>query len=182
MALESEVKTLKDTQNTARTEDLQKLCEATKEVEVLRLRLKEQTIHGTHNIAAKEQLIVELEDKVKMGEAVRRKMHNTIQELRGNVRVYTRTRPFLPSDNETNGISPIECQPDEESLVIKGRDEKPCPFKFDKVFSPTAAQDDVFNEVSEFVQSSIDGYHVCLLSYGQTGSGKSESSRRTVLE
>jgi Microtubule binding len=27
-------------------------------------------------------------------------MHNQIQELRGNVRVYVRTRPFLPTDSE----------------------------------------------------------------------------------
>jgi kinesin family protein C1 len=30
----------------------------------------------------------------------------------------------------------------------------------------------VFEEVSKFVQSTLDGYHVCLFSYGQTGSGK----------
>jgi hypothetical protein len=30
----------------------------------------------------------------------------------------------------------------------------------------------VFDEVSEMVQSALDGYHVCLFSYGQTGAGK----------
>jgi hypothetical protein len=33
----------------------------------------------------------------------------------------------------------------------------------------------VFGEVSEFVQSALDGYSVCLLSYGQTGSGKTHT-------
>lgn len=31
----------------------------------------------------------------------------------------------------------------------------------------------MFAAVSDFVQSSLDGYHVCLFTYGQTGSGKS---------
>mgnify|MGYP001808066851 CR=1 FL=1 len=30
----------------------------------------------------------------------------------------------------------------------------------------------IFGEVSELVQSALDGYHVCLFSYGQTGAGK----------
>jgi kinesin family protein C1 len=29
--------------------------------------------------------------------------------------------------------------------------------------------------VSEFVQSALDGFHVCLFSYGQTGSGKTHT-------
>jgi len=33
-------------------------------------------------------------------------------------------------------------------------------------------QELVFEEVSEFVQSALDGFNVCLFSYGQTGSGK----------
>jgi chromosomal replication initiation ATPase DnaA len=38
-----------------------------------------------------------------------------------------------------------------------------------KRFKPLAQ---VFGEVSELVQSALDGYHVCLFSYGQTGAGK----------
>jgi kinesin family protein C1 len=46
-------------------------------------------------------------------------------------------------------------------------------FMFDRVFDEFSTQEDVFKEsVKELVQSSLDGYRVCVLSYGQSGSGK----------
>lgn len=52
---------------------------------------------------------------------------------------------------------------------------KDYPFAFDHIFGPETQQEDVFQEVSSFVQSALDGYNVCLFSYGQTGSGKTFS-------
>lgn len=124
-----------------------------------------------------EQLrrIAELEGEIRKGEELRRQMHNRIQELRGNIRVFVRTRPFLPGDGEQHQPA-IEVSPDGESLTIDDiRTSKIHNFNFDKVFPPSAGQDQVFREVADFVQSALDGYHVCLFSYGQTGSGKTHT-------
>ncbi|RLN97348.1 hypothetical protein BBJ28_00013597 [Nothophytophthora sp. Chile5] len=164
VSLESEVKTLRDRASTVRDGDVEELCEVKREADVLRRRLNELSNQGAHSIAQKDALILELQEK-----------------LRGNVRVFARTRPFLPSDHcDSNAAVPVvSCDFDGQSLKLRRPGKKAEPdtfaFTFDKVFAPSAGQDAVFEDVAEFVQSSLDGYHVCLFSYGQTGSGKTHT-------
>ena len=126
-------------------------------------------------IEERDRRIAELEVQLLKGEQLRRLMHNRIQELRGNIRVYVRTRPFLPGDGEAQDSSIDVCLDGESLSITDNRNAVSHDFKFDKVFPPSAGQDLVFNEVSDFVQSALDGYHVCLFSYGQTGSGKTHT-------
>ncbi|KAG1683919.1 hypothetical protein DVH05_012547 [Phytophthora capsici] len=182
VSLESEVQTLRARASTVRDGDIEELCKVKREADILRRRLTELTNQGVQSIAQKDNIISELEQKIKQGDKLRRAMHNTIQELRGNVRVFARTRPFLPSDKcDPKVTTPvISCDFDGESLKLLRPGKKPSEpdtfaFTFDKVFAPSAGQDAVFEQVSEFVQSSLDGYHVCLFSYGQTGSGKTHT-------
>ena len=127
-------------------------------------------------VEERDRRITELESQVLKGEQMRRKMHNHMQELRGNIRVFVRTRPFLPEDGTNSSSSSIDVLPSGEELsIIDPRKQEKIEFKFDKVFSASTGQDSVFDEVSEFVQSALDGYNVCLFSYGQTGSGKTHT-------
>ena len=53
-----------------------------------------------------------------------------------------------------------------------GKKSELSKFSFDKSFPPETPQAAVFTELSELVQSVLDGYNVCVFAYGQTGSGK----------
>lgn len=53
-----------------------------------------------------------------------------------------------------------------------GKTQKKWEFEYDRVFWPNHTQNDVFSEISQLVQSALDGYAVSIFAYGQTGSGK----------
>ncbi|KAI3695229.1 hypothetical protein L1987_78221 [Smallanthus sonchifolius] len=126
--------------------------------------------------------LAEAESKVVEGEALRKKMHNTILELKGNIRVFCRVRPLLLDDgveNETKTISfptTIEAVGRGIEVIQHGQSH---PFMFDKVFTPQSSQEEVFVEISQLVQSALDGYKVCIFAYGQTGSGKTHTMMGT---
>ncbi|KAL3132444.1 Nucleolar protein 58 [Trebouxia sp. C0010 RCD-2024] len=113
--------------------------------------------------------VATLEAAAGEAEAQRRALHNQLVELRGNIRVFCRVRP--------GPASAVVCLPDNLTVRLEGATEglKDSTFAFDKVFGPQASQADVFAEVSDLVQSALDGYKVCLFSYGQTGAGKTHT-------
>ncbi|OQR94154.1 hypothetical protein ACHHYP_01626 [Achlya hypogyna] len=100
----------------------------------------------------------------------RRALHNTIQELRGNIRVFCRLRPVAGKVAVVvNSEQMVTVRPDDRS-------NQEAVFSVDKVFDQKHSQlDDVFHEVAPLVTSALDGYNVCILAYGQTGSGKTHT-------
>ncbi|KAJ8613823.1 hypothetical protein CTAYLR_004909 [Chrysophaeum taylorii] len=164
------------------------------ELEALRRRLSAAELNVQKSEDNNRERVLDLESRLRDAETTRRRLHNTIQELRGNVRVFARVRPFLPSDDDgdDDGLpknSFVQTAADGLSLTLlnsaedddddgpfaKARPREPQHFAFDRVFGPATGQDEIFREVGEFVQSALDGYQVCLFSYGQTGSGKTHT-------
>ncbi|XP_038894858.1 kinesin-like protein KIN-14C [Benincasa hispida] len=117
--------------------------------------------------------LADAELQITEGEKLRKKLHNTILELKGNIRVFCRVRPLLPDDGvETTVVSyPTSTEALGRGIDLSQSGQK-YPFTFDKVFNHEASQQDVFVEISQLVQSALDGYKVCIFAYGQTGSGK----------
>ncbi|CCG83125.1 Kinesin motor domain protein [Taphrina deformans PYCC 5710] len=115
-------------------------------------------------------------------ETQRRILHNQIQELKGNIRVFCRIRPALSHEpTDTNSINTTDL-PDEVEVTgtgaemsLSGKEDKTYGFHFDKVFGPSSQNNDVFAEISQLVQSALDGYNVSIFAYGQTGSGKTHT-------
>ncbi|GMJ04411.1 hypothetical protein like AT1G63640 [Hibiscus trionum] len=103
-----------------------------------------------------------------------RRLYNEVQDLKGNIRVYCRIRPFLPGQSKKQ--TAMEYIGENGELVVsnpskKGKDTHRL-FKFNKVFSPAATQEEVFLDTQPLIRSVLDGYNVCIFAYGQTGSGK----------
>uniref|UniRef100_A0A383VYM2 Kinesin-like protein n=1 Tax=Tetradesmus obliquus TaxID=3088 RepID=A0A383VYM2_TETOB len=129
--------------------------------------------------------LADAERRVYESELIRRKLHNTIQELKGNIRVFARVRPPSSSEMSADGGSGALATefPNSGELLGRGLDitvpgsltgqaPQRHSFAFDKVFGPAAGQGAVFEEISELIQSALDGHKVCIFAYGQTGSGK----------
>ncbi|KAK5892441.1 hypothetical protein CesoFtcFv8_012820 [Champsocephalus esox] len=123
----------------------------------------------------------DLLEKYRKEVALRRKYHEQLVELKGNIRVLCRVKPVLKEDQHEEGQSVVvTTDPNNESslnVLNKGKDRI---FELDKVFHPQATQEEVFQEIEPLVTSCIDGYHVCIFAYGQTGSGKTYTMEGSV--
>lgn len=114
-------------------------------------------------------------------ETERRMLFNKYQELKGNIRVMCRVRPVLdPTEGDEAKIlfpdlktsTQIDVTGPEEKSSLGNVSRKVMPFEFDRVFDPSVHNEEVFGEISQLVQSALDGFNVCIFCYGQTGSGK----------
>ncbi|XP_047216754.1 kinesin-like protein KIFC3 isoform X2 [Girardinichthys multiradiatus] len=123
----------------------------------------------------------DLLEKYRKEVALRRKLHEQLVELKGNIRVLCRVKPVLKEDQHEEGQSVVvTTDPNNESSLTVMNKGKNRSFELDKVFQPHATQEEVFQEIEPLVTSCIDGYHICIFAYGQTGSGKTYTMEGSV--
>ncbi|KAG9925060.1 kinesin-like protein klpA, partial [Aureobasidium melanogenum] len=129
-----------------------------------------------------QAVAAEAKEKLRQEETLRRKLHNQVQELKGNIRVFCRVRPALGEEETKKAeLTFPDADTDSKEVVVQGPDQKSAMgtvtkannnFSFDRVFGPSSQNGEIFDEISQLVQSALDGYNVCIFCYGQTGSGK----------
>ena len=132
-------------------------------------------------LSEKEEAILQMKAKLDECEMVRRRLHNEVQELRGNIRVFCRVRPPIGAAERAekaqvfaySATDPGVIEVSEPTTSVRGeRQVRKYEFAYDRVFGPETSQQEVFDELSQLVQSALDGYSCCVFAYGQTGSGK----------
>uniref|UniRef100_A0A3Q2YP35 Kinesin-like protein n=1 Tax=Hippocampus comes TaxID=109280 RepID=A0A3Q2YP35_HIPCM len=127
---------------------------------------KREICRAIGDVSATNQKLV---DKYKREMNLRKKIHNQLVQLKGNIRVLCRVRPVAGGE-EAEGV--LTFDPDDDGVLHLSDKGKVTTFDLDKVFGPEATQEEGFSEVEALVTSCVDGFHVCIFAYGQTGSGK----------
>ncbi len=80
--------------------------------------------------------IAELQAEAREAEALRRKLHNMIQELKGNIRVFCRVRPLLPFDISSNNLVNSASN---SSLIKLAHSRSPSPDEAQKLLAEATA-------------------------------------------
>ncbi|XP_027094511.1 kinesin-like protein KIN-14R isoform X2 [Coffea arabica] len=127
-------------------------------------------------VSAVQGLVAQCENlklKCSKEQAERKKLYNQIQQTKGNIRVFCRSRP-LSREEASAGYATVTdfdgAKDGDLGIVTSGFTKK--TYRFDRVYMPKDNQDDVFADASPLVISVLDGYNVCIFAYGQTGTGK----------
>ncbi|PPR80890.1 hypothetical protein GOBAR_AA39823 [Gossypium barbadense] len=153
---------------------LKGLREISKFIKREALKTKKSHSEELNHLGKKLKGLVDAARNYHLTLAENRILYNEIQDLKGNIRVYCRIRPFLPGKSKKQ--TTIEYIGENGELVVsnplKQRKDAHRLFRFNKVFSPATNQEEVYLDTQPLIRSVLDGYNVCIFAYGQTGSGK----------
>eukprot|EP01062_Namystynia_karyoxenos_P053284 TRINITY_DN430_c0_g1_i1.p1 TRINITY_DN430_c0_g1~~TRINITY_DN430_c0_g1_i1.p1 ORF type:complete len:526 (+),score=154.58 TRINITY_DN430_c0_g1_i1:80-1579(+) len=91
-----------------------------------------------------------------------------------SIRVLCRVRPCV-TEEERCSKQCVYFGADGKSLTVRAEHEN-IPFQFDRVFSPYATQEDLYEEgVAPLLDAVLKGINGAVIAYGQTGSGKTHT-------
>lgn len=121
--MKNELDNVKNLAGASEKSKLEKLCQLSQETDTLKKQIADKEIIFTRLTKAEETIQI-LQRECYNNDILRRKLHNDIQDLKGNIRVIARVRPMMKSDNSSSELSPIECSADEKEILLldnKGR-------------------------------------------------------------
>ena len=144
------------------------------EILLLRRQSGEWSKQASRAITAATAEADTLREKFAAESAMRLKLLNALQDIRGTVRVYCRPKPGT-------GTSKSILKLPTHDILVLNEDKSPMSFKYDRVFPPGASQYEVFSELEEPLISSLDGFNVTLIAFGQGGSGKTHTLLGDVI-
>ncbi|XP_073892839.1 kinesin-like protein KIF25 isoform X4 [Macaca fascicularis] len=116
-----------------------------------------------------EQALQDVSARHQLERQRRKALHNSLVELRGNIRVHCRIRPLLPFDSESDdpvlqssSISrEVAHAVDDETVLVKcDRPGHPLinkTYHFERVYGPAESQSAVFGDVCPLLTSLLDG-------------------------
>ncbi|XP_008056847.2 kinesin-like protein KIFC1 [Carlito syrichta] len=171
-----------------RYQDQHQHCVSEMVTAVRHVQLSGEALRACQSEAAcLQRSLQEVSTRYQLEKQRRRSLHNSLVELKGNLRVHCRIRPLLPFDDEFDGTvlqnssnsGEVTHAVDDETVLVKCDHSSYPPinktYHFERVYGPADSQSDVFGEVCPLLTSLLDGYNVCVMAYGQTGSGKSHT-------
>ena len=102
---------------------------------------------------------------------LRKKIHNKLLELQGNIRVLCRVRPILDIERKQGAGLEVDVTdiPNDQDIIVTKDEQQRTKFEYDHVFSQVATQVEVFDAVRPLCVSVLDGFNVAIFAYGQTG-------------
>ena len=119
-----------------------------------------------------EERAVEFEKQWVAESKLRKELHNQLEEMVGNLRVYCRVRPASKSEKE--GPLSVEVK-GADRVVVKDHDDDRKDEKALQLHAGLRPRLDAGGGLQgheSLMTSVLDGFNVCIFAYGQSGTGK----------
>lgn len=120
-------------------------------------RQEMQSLVDQANVERDEHLANYTKERV-----MRKRIHNKLLEIQGNIRVICRIRPINDVERRTGEDVDVTEIINEDEFYIQRDAQTKTKFEYDRVFGQESTQVEVFEAVQPLCISVLDGYNVCI--------------------
>ncbi|PNH10154.1 Kinesin-4 [Tetrabaena socialis] len=142
-------------------------------------QLAAEAVAQVEVLSGRLQALEDLEERFASVREENKKLYNTVQDLKGSIRVFCRVRPL-----GTTGDAAPSCLSlgTESDIAMYDKSGERKVFRFDRIFDGYSTQTQVYEDVQALIRSVMDGFNVCIFAYGQTGSGKTHTMTGSCVD